>query len=291
MNRVSLKPSTFTEFAGIDDVDVIILDATFCYFNFSGDNPTFSMTDPGGDDFGLVLAVQMNEEGKEPARPQAYSAGDKEFFRPDPTGAYLVATGTRQTMNDSTNAALFLGSLCNAGFPESNLDTEQGVKTFVGAKVHVNQMARPQKPGKSAVLRTPAPGRKAFDPNKPILLVTRVISLPGQIAATPMIIGAPVNKSTSFAFGQNAPGPASTPAIVPASAAPPSNGAHELALQTLFNILAENNGVIEKKLLPTKAFQALGNNPLKGAVVSLIFDDKFLSTAPGVRYDGVKVQL
>lgn len=289
--RVSMNPDTFQAFAGIDDMDVIIKDARFTFYDYN--NPA------EGDK--LVLGIQYEEvENPGKTHDQYYSAGDKRYFVPCETqgeeGLYLVPTGARSAMSASTNAAQWIGSMKNAGFDTGLFDGPLGMTACVGAKVHVNQTAQPKRSG---IVRT----GKNPDREPTILLVTRLLEVPGQQAPAqpPTPASAPVAAAKKgLGTAKNPPAPV-TPAVINQPASPSGVVAgmvggvdiKELTQTTLFNMLAENGGTMAKKTLPTAAFKALSDQPqpVKAAVVQMIFDDKFLSTALGITYDGSQVTL
>jgi hypothetical protein len=304
MSPVSFNPKTFVEGGLIDDVDVEFVEVQFCQYDYNG------ASDPV-----LALGVKMRAEqdGQLKDFDQYYSAGSLEHFVPSADGYGLEPVGGKTSLNSNTNTAKFFQSLLEAsnGGLEEVLNSGN-VAGLVGLKCHVARVAQPKRSG---IIRT---GKNA-DREATVLLVNRIIAYPGQaVPATPAKppsvakpSPAPVAAKVGIGGGTKhtvapakigmgtAARPAATPSPV-ASAAPPSNGAangsaevDELAGATLLEILSMAGGTLAKKDIPPKSFQSdtLKGNPLKAKVVTRIFSDDFLSSAPGITYDGANVSL
>jgi hypothetical protein len=265
----------------------------------------------------LALGVKMRAEqdGQLKDFDQYYSAGSLEHFVPSADGYGLEPVGGKTSLNSNTNTAKFFQSLLEAsnGGLEEILNSGS-VAGLVGLKCHVARVAQPKRSG---IIRT---GKNA-DREATVLLVNRIIAYPGQTAppAPPPLnktvakpSPAPVAAKVGIGGGAKptaAPakigmGTAARPAATPSPVAPapssPSNGAangsaevDELAGATLLEILSMAGGTLAKKDIPPKSFQSdtLKGNPLKAKVVTRIFSDDFLSSAPGITYDGANVSL
>lgn len=295
MAVVSLKPSTFVESGLLDDADVKITDAAFCIWNYGGKGPD-----------SLALGVEFHElvaqaDGTFKKHEQFYSAGDMNYFRPSQNGgATLEPISDRTAMNGNTNAAQFIASLVKAGFPESQFESGS-CKVIIGLSVHVNRVAQPKRQGLK---------RAEGERESTVLLVSRILGQtvvqgPGNPSMQPA-----VPPSNPFGGGTQFNPPPQQPPMSPAMQQPfspapvanvavPSNGAavsastevQSAAYGVLINILASKGGNVMKKDLPGEAFRAMMGNKDQSAVVSLIFDDKFLSSVPGVQYDGATVRM
>lgn len=285
MSPISLNPSTFVE-GGLpgDDTDSEIVDCRFMLFDYGGKSD-------GGP--ALCLGVQLQPlnaqgqmEGK--AFEQYYSAGDKKYFTPNATNDELVPiTEDHKALNRNTNVAQLFAALIQAGLPVSIL--EAGKSTgLVGLRAHWNRVAQPKRSG---LVNAKSDGREAT-----ILLPSRIISLPtgrsmvqpiGQVAQAAQAAQAPtlltpfIQAPSTAAASMNVTAPLGDPAV------------DALAAETLIGILAMSGGAIKKVDLATAAFRAsnLEGNALKPKVVARMFQDAFLSSMNGVRFDGVTVSL
>lgn len=285
--RVSLNPATFVQGGLIDDIDATIMRAAFCYWDY----------DKGGDTYLFLGMVLQDKDGKEHA--QYYSAGDKEFFEPgDAQGTWLRAKGARSSMNTNTNAAAFLQSLVAAGFPQDRLDTMGIGDALTGLKAHWNQVAQPKRKG---LIKTGAAVGEQ-EREKSTLLVSAILQLPGQVAAgTGMGMGRPVQPPQLPAPPPPTPPPfggmgqAPTPLTQAQAPVPATNGGNaELdgeAMIGLMEILMEGGGTVNKAQLPGLAFKKFMSHPNKGKLVPRIYSQEFLTTAPGISFDGATVKM
>lgn len=274
--RVSLIPADFAQGGLIDDIDATIMMAKFCNWDYDG------KSDKVGIFLGLVL---QDADGKD--YTQYYSAGDPDFFMPgDADGTWLKAKGTRPQVNNNTNASLFLLSLVAAGFPQDRLNTMGIGDALVGLKAHWNQVAQPKRKG---LIKTGQQGDN--DREKTTLLVSAILNLPGQVAATQT--KAPgLGTGSRPALVPPVSGIATATAAVPAT--PPTNGNagdDETATLTLYEILSENGGAVTKAQLPALAFKKLMAHPKKSTLVPRLYSVDFLSTAPGITFDGATVTM
>lgn len=165
---ISLRPSSFAIGGSLlDDVDVTYERARFGYGYGDGKD--------GGDAVTLQV-VMKDSDGNE--HLGYYSVG--QGFVPsetgkavdDDNGKFLVPVGDKTAPNNSSNFALLLISMVNAGVPEDLFDGDiSTIERLVG---HVNRVPAPKRNN----LPT-RPGQKAQnDPT--ILLFTTLISLPGE---------------------------------------------------------------------------------------------------------------
>lgn len=296
---VSLAPSTFIEGGLFSDLDMTIGDAKFAEWDYNG-----TISPPV-----LAMGVQfIDENGK--TYDQYFSAGDLKRFVPSEDGNMAIPVGDAQAMNNNTNAAKFLMSLCECGFPEELIGPGD-LSALVGTKVHVVRVAQPKREG---LIRD-----KQSDRPDTVLLVTKLIALPGQAATAKKGLGAKKPAATATvgkpALGAKAPaataaaagkanglaktgaglgaGKVAAPAkktlggkAAPAAAAAPeapaeTEGADEetlsLAKQVLIQCLIDGDGTVDKKNLPAAAVKQLAGNKLKTKVVPVIHSDEFLN--------------
>lgn len=284
--RVSMNPDNFVEGGLIDDFDGEVMMAKFCYWDY----------DKGGEQY-LFLGLVIKNLADSKEFPQYYSAGDKEMFEPgDEEGTWLKAKSDRGAMSTSTNAAALLKSLQAANFPQQRLE-EMGIgEALVGLKAHWNRVTQPKRPG---LIKTGKAADGKDEREKSTLLVSSILSLPGQVG------GGVATKKAGLGIG--ATSPAKTAVGVAAgktvqSATPaPTNGAaavadpeiDDLCMMTLMEILAENGGTVTKAQLPAMAFKKLMQNPLKAKAIPRIHSIPFLEsvTAAGITFDGATVTM
>lgn len=168
---VSLRPSTFAAGGSLlDDVDVTFTKIRFG-LGYGGQGGG------SGDDAVTLQATMVDSDGTE---HQGYwSCGNG--FVPSETGdeaengKMLVPIGDKTAPNGSSNFALLINSFVNAGLPEDLLDSGD-ITALEGTKAHVNRVPEPKRGG--GLVRT---GKNADQP-RTVLLVTTIISLPGEQA-------------------------------------------------------------------------------------------------------------
>lgn len=248
----SLRPDTWTAGGLLDDVDVVLDSLEFCEWDYQGTipQPVFA------------LAVTMKPEDGGDDYTQYYSAGDLKNWVPSKDRKKAIQVGSTSGLNANCNAALFLTSLYNSGFPEEK--ASDSVDVFEGCRVHVNRVAQPKRAGLVRQQGT----REAT-----ILLVTSLLSLPGEKAR---------KKGSGKAKGQPRA----------AAAASPSNNLNEKALGVVMELIAEAGGEISKKDLSAAAFKKLASDPDRNKLVQMVYQDDFLGgdDAPW-SYDGGIISL
>lgn len=282
---ISLNPNTFVEGGLIDDVDAEFIEVQFCGYDYNGTVEAV-----------LALGIKMRctVDNQQKDYDQYYSAGDLANFAPSPDGYSLEPVSGKTALNSNSNAAKFLMSLQAAGAGALDEILNSGsVQGLVGLKCHMNRVAQPKRSG---IVRT---GKNA-DREQTILLVTKIIAMPGQAVASPVkALGAKVGQGLPAAkpaakVGMGGVAGAASKPVVPAGtngAATPNADVDSLAAETLIGLLAAAGGAMAKKDLPPATFRALAGNPLKTKVVSRIFEDAFLSSVDGITYDGSTVTM
>lgn len=202
----SLLPADFTSGGAVADGEYSIEAAITQMFNYGGaapDTPTLCITYKGTD--GALI-------------DQNYSAGKSDSLIPSEDGKRFVhPSGEEAHINKSSNAAAWLGSIINSGFPVARMSDD--VSCFVGTRVQVVNSAQPKRPG-----------LKDHVEGKTIPLVVKVVALPGE-----------GKKGTASA--RSAASTSGSTATAAAAAASPSNGAavnlDEAAISAIQEVLAE----------------------------------------------------
>lgn len=304
----------------IDDIDVEIMDAVFCEYDYAGSI----------DHNILALGLSLRDgEGK--TYDQYYSAGELTYFVPSDDGAMAVPVADKQLLTDTCNAWKFLMSLIECGFPVAALETGN-IKNLIGMQVHVKQFGQPKRQG---LIR----GGKNPDREPTVLLVTEILAMPGQVQAPAQPpkraglagAGKPVGARPTLGAAQPAkPGLGARPAATAgkpsapartspskpklgarpvngqagASAPAQAGGSDEdklLATMIVDQILTSSGGSITKKELSTAAFKVAGEMVASQAleaksktrIVQLVFQDAFLHELASngqVLYDGATLQ-
>lgn len=248
---ISLRPSGFTTGGGLlDDVDVTFTEALFGY--------GYGKEGSGAEAVTLQIKM-MDGDGTE--HQSFYSVGQG-FVPSEPGGEELVPVGDKTALNGGSNAALFLNSLVNAGLPEDLLDG--AISAINGTKVHVNRVAAPK--------RGNLPKREGpnADREQTVLLVTTVISLPGE-------------KPKAAAKG--AKPAAGKPAA--ATKAASTEDTDDLVME-LMGVFSANDGAPMKKVDIVKAlFKSVeASNPNKKAILAQAGKAEVLSALEGFTFDG-----
>lgn len=275
------RPSGFKQSGGfLNNVDGAIVDYDFTTV-FPGKDGKPAKKAKGQPDFGekvyMVLSVQ--QDGSEELKTTTLSAGSAEFFEISEDGKTLTAPdGGPVSMSASCAVAKFIGSLIDAGFPETSLSDDEDSINFepiIGTRVRFLQVVNEQTTkeyGKKVDKKT----GKSYDRKN--LTVSDVLSLPGEqqtSKTTKGVKAAPTGKGKPVTAAKGK-----------------ANGAvkvdlEELAAETLLAILADNDGTIDKSKLPAKIAMKLGaKHPHKDDVRKLIYSDAFLETENGWSYDG-----
>jgi hypothetical protein len=161
MPKGSLRPENMTGGGAVADGEYTLAKLVVAGFNYGGNGPETP----------ACLITYKDAAGTE--TEQAYTAGAQAEMGRD--GKSFVS------MAKSSNFAMWIVSIAKAGFPEDKIESD--VTVFQGAKVHVSAVAQPKRAG----LKDQAEG-------KTIVLVDKLISMPGTKAAAkaPVEAGASV---------------------------------------------------------------------------------------------------
>jgi len=239
---VSLKPSTYSEGAGLlDDEDVIIKEARFTQFDYNGKLPA-------------VPAAELTlDRGDGDTTKQYYSVGKTSDWAPSEDGKTLSAIGKATALVKSSNWAFFVTALVNAGFPENRIEAD--ISIFEGLEAHVIRAAAPERKG---IIKK----EKEFEAT--ILVVDKIHKYPWE-------------KATKATTGRGKGKAAAT-----TKDSPTDSKIEEQTTEFVMSVLAENPDGIEKKKLPQMAFAKLKDIPPtdRNKIVKLVFSDEYLSSTP-----------
>lgn len=272
---VSLRPSTFAQGGGLlDDADVELILARFTIgygANSSGQ----------GAEVTTLKLVLKDGDGTE--HEQYYSCGNG--FVPSETGdeatqgKELVPVGDKTAPSGSSNMAMVIGSMINAGLPEDLLDSGD-ISAIEGTRGHVNRIPEPKRAG------LPAREGARKDQPRTVLVFTTITGLPGEAA--------PKAKAGAKVTTMAKPGTAK-----PAAAAPKADATGDELTEELTGFLLEVVGAagdagLKKVQIVQKLFAAIPKyNPNKKALVALAGKDEVLqSIGDGMfEYNGTTIKM
>lgn len=264
---LSLRPSTFTQGGLIDDIDAEIIRARFVQYDFEG------KSDNGAKLCVLLLFKDM--EGAE--SPQYFSAGDLQYFVPsedpknaDLNGITVVAVGEKTNLNGSTNTALMLNSLVQAGFPEDQLDAGD-LRVLEGLVGHWNRVPQPK--------RQNLPKRPGQEDKVPMVLIcTSIKTMPGEAK--------PAAKPTTGKPAASAAKPAAA-ATASSPAAASDDLKDELSMEIIGLFSTEGVTSMKKVEITRKLFASIDKtNTNKQKLMGMAAKDDVLKTLEGFSYNG-----
>ena len=249
---ISLKPSALIELTGlIGDEDIIIKEARFEMFDYNGKRAP------------SPAARFCLDRGDGEEVQQYFSLGKATDWLPSDDGKTLTPVGKATGLANSSNWAIFVTALVNAGFPENKI--EDDITCFEGLEGHVD--------------RIPAPERKGLVNKKEdatVLVMTKIHKLPWEKKGKK---GSGSSSSKSSSNGKNSP----------SSSSDTGSAVTGKASSFILGVLAKYPDGIEKSLLPTEAFSMLKDDPDRNAIVKLIFEDEFLNSSENWKLEGGKV--
>lgn len=214
-SAVSLKAALQEAGGLLDDVDVICASHRFVMWDYDGKQGVAAKP------FLRVVMYPVVDGviDQEAAVNQYYSAGDEKFFEPSEDGMRLLNKPgyTKQGLNKTTNAALYLRSIQDASFPDEKV--ENSVDVFDGMYAHAKRIAQPKR--SNAVVK---PGQQQ-DREQTVLLIDEIKALPWEKDKMPKgpaaKSGAPaVKKATGAPSVAKAAATVAKPAAKAAPAAP-----------------------------------------------------------------------
>ena len=253
---VSLKPSSFTKGGLVDDVDVTITGAQFVMWSYErADIPEVP-----------ALKLDLQTETGDVV-DQYLSAGDAKYFVPSEDGSELVAVGSRTTLNDNSNMALFMRSLIEVGFDETRI--EDDISVLCGVQVHVRRVEQPARAG---IVQPVGEGQEAR--KRTVLTVTQIISCPwDEPEEKPAEKAAPAKAAPKKAKAK-----AKTAKAEPAEA---PDGSDEVLTSIVQDILGNSDGQpIQKAELVQRVYQQAVARKLdresQKTVTRRVYQDEFL---------------
>jgi hypothetical protein len=139
------------------------------------------------------LKLDLIGEGVDKPVMQYFGVGKAEDWAPSPDGKSFIAIGKRRMLHASTNAAFLFKSMHAAGMPEDMLDkASNDVSALIGLTARFVRTAIKREGLKDADGK-----EKSFE----ILVVTEIVSLPGEEAAAPAaVVDGELNMATQGAI-------------------------------------------------------------------------------------------
>jgi len=234
-----LAPDTFVEGAGLlGDVNVKWKEVKFEEWDYDG---KVAQAIP-------ALKITMEVEDQEDAVDQYFSCGGAKDWTPSKDGKKLVAVGTATGINKSSNFAILMASLVEAGFPPEKIEDDCTV--FEGLECHMIRVPAPKRPG---LVSTPRADGKVYE--KTNMVVDVISKLPWEAKG----------KKGTAAKGK---------------AEPEESGVEDKATETIMAILEENPKGLDKKKLASAVFNALKTDPDRKEIMKIVYDDEFLGSGP-----------
>ncbi len=252
----SLNPEDFTQGGLLDDVDVVFSSVTFVEWDYNGaiDHPVLA----------LLVAMEYEDNGAAKTADQYYSAGDLNKFIPSADGTHATAVGGAKGLPGGSNAAAFLKSVIDSGFPVDQFG-DGDVSRLNGMSCHINRVAQPKRGGNIS-------GKTGSGFDATVALVTKIHRMPWEDAKkTAAPKGAPV-RALAPSTGKAALSQA-TQATQPEAGSDVS----EEAAGILLEILAAKGGTVTRATLPAASFKPLSGNPNRAAILALFTNDEFLN--------------
>lgn len=259
---MSLNPDTFVRGGLMDNVDVEVTESIFKVWDY---DPNDAGGGSGPDTLALKLTMKDMQSGEETY--QFWSGGDPSMFtildendNPGQDIGVKVASEVKDGFNDSTNVAIFVKSLTNAGFPKDRLDDFKST-LLVGLQMHV--------------VRSPAPTRTGLDQppaqegrGKTILTCSSIIKLPWEKA----------KKGTTKKTGATKKAKGTTKKTAPAAAS--DEDVNELGKLVVAAVL-EANGTVPLGKIKIESLKYMSKNkvaeaPQRNPIAVMVADEEWL---------------
>lgn len=262
------RPSSFAKGGGMFSGDGMITGYEFTV----GETTAIKKGPRKGEPFTpLSLTVSFRMDGADEDISKRLLIGDADAYGDVTDKGHTLLTPDGQRISASGEAGVFIGSLCDGGFPETNFeDTDERInfEPMIGTRIRmVNEVdkEKTERQGKEKNAKT----GKEYD--RRTLRVQTVLDLPK-----------PAIKSNGKTARVQ---PISSTSLKKRSEEP--DGIAELAASTLLDILSEaDDNSVPKAKLRMKVFAKLGTkHPQRDAVIKYLYDDANLSTIEGVSYD------
>ena len=233
MTPVGWKPSDFVEGGAVPvDKNLTWKENRFNVFDYTKKDGTVVASTVA------LRVTYVDDSGNEFV--QQYSAADKERFTPSPDGKTLVAITEGAKLTKSSNFAILVNALINAGFPENRIPESGDVSVLDGLYTYNIGLPEPKRAG----LQREEGARE------------RVLSVPSKILRLPGEKKGRAATKTAAKGGDDG---------VDVTA---------LALKFVADNLGDDGSTTRQKLA-TAVFRKLAKDPNKDAIAGLIFRPEF----------------
>lgn len=266
-----MRPSSFKKGGGyLNEVDATIVGYTF----EAGEEAVVKRGARKGETFTPLsfipqFEVDGDDESKNEPKTQRLLIGDADSFGDVEEDGQVLSTPNGFPAR--SEAGIFIASLCDGGFPDTNFDDNPEVADFrpmIGTRVRLVQEVNADK--------TKWQGKDGKLHDHKDLKVATVHALPED--ASPNTKGKGTAKSTKPATGKAGK-----------AAKEPEVDIAELAIETLKDILGnQKDGTIAKSKLSMAVLKTLMKDPNREAVREWLFDDDNLEGIDGVTYNKKK---
>lgn len=262
----SLNPADAVAGGLLDDVDVTWKNVKYEMYDYEGKA-----------DAAPCLAADMvtgAESKPEDIVRQRWSCGSSDNWEPSPDGMYLVPIGSETELRKASNVIVLMGSMVQAGFPASAL-SDGAANVFEGLQAHMRRMEGPKRGNLPQQQARRVVGGKEYERDNKILLVEKIIALPGkQEEAAP-------KKGKGKAAAKDEAKTAEPKAA-------DQTGIDAKAKDLLTRIILEGDGKAAKKDIPSLGFKILGNDPDRNKILAVLFKDEWIAANGfAVSSDGV----
>lgn len=259
---VSLRPSDQVSEGLIDDFD-----ALFKELRFTLESPPGYAEKSSNDRVSLFVKAILVDQSDQKEYEHFWSAGDSSRFMPSEDGTSANRMKGSGGLGNSTNLAIVMRSIVDAGFPEDKITAE--ITCFEGMVAHMKRIAVARK----GLLKQEGQREQTC------LAVEKILKMPWenkQAAARPT--AAKSSPTTSKATG---------------AVTPSSNGDADVsdeALEVLMEVVEAEGKPVKKSALAVKSFKVLANHKeSRTAILTLFKDDDMLlalAEAGGLTFDG-----
>jgi len=166
---VSINPKDMVGGGGLlNDVDVVVVKSEAAMFDYGG------KAKPAP-----CCRWQLESEGE--VYDQYWSVGSNQEWKATADGKSFDSIGKAEHLSKSSNFALLMNSLVDAGYPAGKITDD--VSAFTGLSCHVIRVPEPERPGLNRAKRKSADGREY---ENTVLIVSEIHKLPWESdAATP----------------------------------------------------------------------------------------------------------
>lgn len=260
-------PSSFAVGGGLlDDVDVVVKEASIAMFDYNGTRP---------DAVPAILFKLAVKDGEDV--DQYFTVGKSSDWMPSEDGTKLVAIGRATQINMSSNGAMMLKSIVDAGFPEGKISDD--ITCFQGMEGHVMRVPAPKR---GMAPKAPRADGKVYE--ETILVFATITKLPWETKKAAPAAG----KAAPKAAGKAAPAPEPK---MEGEDAGEGDSLEDRTQGILLEILGENPAGIKKQELPGLIFKKVGAaDTQRTAMLQLAFRDEFLKAGPWT-FDKGKITL